>query len=699
MEQLNQIEDDSINIFEYLRIVRKNWFLIACVTTIIFLIGAYRVANITVYYQASCTIRFTEQDEGSGPSLFSMAKTAPVDAEIIIMKNKDKILNCLTNFINAKSRGVTDLDGIAINYMSKEEVDYLKELELSPKTKKFILSGGVIKRNDKLNNIIDHIKKLIYGFQPKTESTPGMSKHSLIGLVHIKPFEKNSPIVQISAKTPHPELSVTLANIIAIIYSNDFSQGKIVEAASTRKFIEEKIEEINQSLDNKRAPLEKYTKEDIALGSPEVYKARLSELLIDLDNLQDKYTPGHALIKKQQALIAYVKAKLGEFPVVKMAYERIKSDWETNKAQLAMLEGLYVKARIDYDSKLLKAKDEIQIIAMAENAGKTTQRMKLYAGALIVGLMTGVGLAILIDSITKSIAPEEIESITGSSVLSTIPSLHKYSLTRGGIISLIAHNVNRIPFVKVKRYSSIHYAGKILFDLPQMSNVAEAYRSLRTNLLFALGQQNKVSSNIIAITSAGASEGKTVNSLNLGITVAKMGIKTLVVNADMRNPKLEQILNIPRSSKGLSEILMGKAYLEDCAIPATTLAINPKWDEVVVETVTESLSILTCGARKVAPGELLVSSNFRRFINEARAKYDLVIIDTPPCLPVSDTSIIGSMCDGIIPIYKYGGSRRAFEGMIKTITMRDSKVIGTIINQQKKKDMKANYGYGYGYGS
>ena len=210
------------------------------------------------------------------------------------------------------------------------------------------------------------------------------------------------------------------------------------------------------------------------------------------------------------------------------------------------------------------------------------------------------------------------------------------------------------------------------------SSVAECCRSIRTNLLFMSPDQP---ARRILITSAGPQEGKTTTAVNLAITMAQSGLRVLLVDTDMRRPRLHKVFGIP-SSEGLSKVIVGE-----------TSAL-----EMVRETGVANLWLLPCGATPPNPAELLHADRFKNIVAELAAKYDRVIFDSPPVGAVTDAAILARLTDGTVMVAK---SRRTSKDSLKrahrALTgQAASPSSAAILNDLDLTD-KANYGYYYYY--
>lgn len=276
---------------------------------------------------------------------------------------------------------------------------------------------------------------------------------------------------------------------------------------------------------------------------------------------------------------------------------------------------------------------------------------------LILGFGLGVGLSILRSIFDNTIKNED--NLDGSTVLAAVAfdqsSLEKPLITQ------------------ISRYA------------PR----TESFRQLRTNLQFVRADNPPT---VIAVTSAVPGEGKTSSSINLAISFSTAGFKTLLIEGDMRRPKLSEYMKLEKEITGLSEILSGKIQGD---VPSRIASTLFQWGE-------NELSIIAAGTTPPNPAELLDSQSFKELIAHVRDSFDFVIIDCPPTLLVADASIIAAQCDGAILVTKVAKTRiNQFLGARENLTTVGAQVLGVLMNmipRSRTDEYGRKYGYGYGYG-
>ena len=191
--------------------------------------------------------------------------------------------------------------------------------------------------------------------------------------------------------------------------------------------------------------------------------------------------------------------------------------------------------------------------------------------------------------------------------------------------------------------------------------VSEAFRSLRTNTQYTLGGKEKA---IIAVTSSIRSEGKSTTALNLAAAYAQEGRHTLLIDANLRNPALHSVFGIANRT-GLTQVLAEGTPVETCTVPSGI----------------DGLTLLTSGPTPFNPSELLASRRMDELLEDSRRLYDVVIIDTPSLLDVTDSQLIASKCDGILLVIRAGKVKQSAAVKAKELLMRvQANVLGIVMN-------------------
>ncbi|MBJ6361981.1 CpsD/CapB family tyrosine-protein kinase [Paenibacillus sp. MAHUQ-46] len=208
------------------------------------------------------------------------------------------------------------------------------------------------------------------------------------------------------------------------------------------------------------------------------------------------------------------------------------------------------------------------------------------------------------------------------------------------------------------------------------SPISESYRTLRTNIDFSsIDEQVQ----IIMVTSAGPGEGKSTTISNLAVTYAQTERRVVLIDADMRRPTAHHTFQMS-NRHGLSSILAQQAT----------------YHEIIQDTDIPNLQVLTSGPIPPNPAEMMASRRMSVLLNELRQNYDIILIDTPPLLAVTDPQIIASKSDGVIIVVDYGSVKKDAAMKAKAnLENVNARILGVVMNNVKRKSGESGYYYYY----
>ena len=275
--------------------------------------------------------------------------------------------------------------------------------------------------------------------------------------------------------------------------------------------------------------------------------------------------------------------------------------------------------------------------------------------AFVLGLLLGIGLAFLREYLDDTVTSrEELERATAE-----LPVLGQIPQVRGWRDRDAPHVVTR--------------------EAPS-SPAAEAYRTLRTSIQF-LGVERPLNS--LQVTSSSADDGKTTTLANLAVAFARMGIKVTIACCDLRQPRIHEFFGLS-NEVGFTSVLLGQASLSD-ALQSVPLEAN--------------LTVLSAGPTPPNPSELLASARAREVISVLERNSDLVLIDSPPVLVVTDGLIVSGMADATLLVASAkSSSRRALRRSVQVLRQVDASLVGTVLNNADAAEGHGGGGgYGYGY--
>ncbi|HEX2081151.1 MAG TPA: polysaccharide biosynthesis tyrosine autokinase [Longimicrobium sp.] len=316
---------------------------------------------------------------------------------------------------------------------------------------------------------------------------------------------------------------------------------------------------------------------------------------------------------------------------------------------------------------------QVEVLDYAGPAVPLPQRHGLVMMmGLLAGLMLGGGAAVLREQMNTSLRRrEDVERFLGLTSLAVIPRITSAAKAGHGRAN-------------GKGPTGPAVAPMLVAAAHTRSTGAEAYRTLRTNLLFSQTVQKL---RTIGVTSAGPAEGKSTTSANLAATFAQQGLRVLLVDCDLRRPRLHEIFEAPREP-GFTQYLLGQGTLRELARP----------------TAVPNLFLLTAGTLPPNPAELLGSPRAREVLRLLEDQFDLVLFDTPPVLLASDAAILGSQLDGMLLVLRAAAtSRTAAQQALRQLQTVGTSVLGAVLNDPEARlpayeGYYGKYGYGYGYG-
>lgn len=299
----------------------------------------------------------------------------------------------------------------------------------------------------------------------------------------------------------------------------------------------------------------------------------------------------------------------------------------------------------DSDSQIIA-----RIVADASyNPSSVSPRVALnLVVAGLIGLLLGIALAVTRDILDRTIrTADHIGEITEAPVLASIG------------------------------YDNQIRQSPLLTDLGAFSPRTEAFRLLRTNLQFI--DLDNASSHCVMVSSAVPGEGKTMTATNLAVAIAQTGRRTLLVDADLRRPRVAATLGLD-PAVGLTTALVGKTPIQDA---------------IQVHDAS-GLHVLASGAKPPNPTEILGSKVTADLLARLRASYDFVIIDAPPLLPVADASVLARLADGTILVVRHASTTRDQVGeALARLDQVGGKTFGIVVNMVAKRAISSYYYYYY----
>lgn len=360
--------------------------------------------------------------------------------------------------------------------------------------------------------------------------------------------------------------------------------------------------------------------------------------------------------------LARQEERVMEFNKVAIRYEVLKNEYDTlNKTYNAVARRI---EEIEITSAAGSKSDNIFVITHPRVPTKPVKPKRRLSVALSIffGLAMGTALCFFVEYLDTTIkTKEDAEALLGVPVIGYIPGILDSELTEAG-------NGSPVPV-------ELHAMRK------PRSSVAEAFRSIRTALAFS-GQDGSLRH--MLVTSATRGEGKSLSSMNIAITLAQAGKSVLLIDADMRKPRLHKIFKLD-PNPGLSNLLAGEG--------GSNLAQSVRQVNEV-----DNLHLLPCGPLPPNPAELLQSDRMKELLEEMNGMFDVVVFDTPPLVNVTDAAVLSQYVNNVILIVRsFSTQREIISRAGDILSETNSRILGLVLNNvDVPRTGYHTYYYGYG---
>jgi succinoglycan biosynthesis transport protein ExoP len=369
------------------------------------------------------------------------------------------------------------------------------------------------------------------------------------------------------------------------------------------------------------------------------------------------------------------KAEVNVMSGKMIQYNILKREAEANKALYDSLETKLKEAQIA--SGLKSSNIRIVDPAMIPSSPSRPAKTRNIALAFLVGLVGGIGLALLREYLDNTVkTPDDVETLARLPSLAVVPAFGEG-----------AKSARRTGFFKSASAAPNEKRIELVAEHLPKSQMSEAFRALRTALL--LSQPDRPPQ-VILVTSALPREGKTTAAANLAVTLAQLGDKTVLVDADLRKPGVGRLLNLSSGKyAGLSSFLAGVSTLDLVTVPHPTIP---------------NLAAIPTGPLPPNPADLLSSHRLTEAIAELRTKFKFVVIDSPPIMAATDAVILSVQTDGVLLVVRSGETpKEAFTRTRDLLLSVKANLLGVVLNavDSSAPDYYYSYRYypySYGYG-
>lgn len=705
----NNPQNDVIDLGQLLGILIDSRWLIIGVTTFFAIVGIVYALLATPIYKADALLQV--EQKGTGVSsligdmgdMFSSESSASTEIEIIksrmiLSQTVDKFnLTTLVseNYLPIIGKGLARLQGV----QSKLQVGRF-ELPTYSEITSFTLivdngdAGSYSLYDDEENKILSGVvgklaeqndyRLFVQQLDANTGATFSLGKRSKLDAMQwlqenlaISERGKNTGILALSFSGEDKQLIGSILNDISQNYFLQNVQRSSAEAEKSLQFLQNNLPKIKSTLSASEDALNNFRQKndsiDLGLEAKSTLQvmvqleAQLNELTFKESEVSQRFTKDHpsykSLLDKRQVLLGE-KEKLNQqiqaLPETQQKILRLTRDVEVNQQ-------IYIQLLNKVQElSVLKAGTvgNVRVLDAAQVYSKPIKPKKSLIAviATLFGGILAVAFVLIREAFHKGVEnPDEIEAL-GLPVYASIPK-SDWQLGLDAKLKGKKHKHN------------ITIQETLLAEANPADLSIEALRGLRTSIHFAMMEAKN---NVVMISGSAPSVGKSFVAVNFAAVLAKTGQKVLIVDGDMRKGYMQRYFGLHWES-GLSELLSGKLQKS----------------EIIKNSEIENLDVVTRGQIPPNPSELLMHPRFAEFIEWASKEYDLVIIDTPPVLAVTDPSIIGALAGTTLMVGRFGQNTiKEIEVAKQRFEMAGIEVKGFILNAVERK-ASSSYGYGY----
>ncbi|MCA5918286.1 tyrosine-protein kinase Wzc [Pectobacterium brasiliense] len=710
----SETNTDEIDLGRLLGTLLDNRWLIIGVTAVFTILGILYASFATPIYKADALIQV---EQSSGNSLLKDISSVLPDAkpesaaEIELIKSRmvvGKTVNDLSLDIIAQQKyfpvfgkGFSRLIGeesgkIAISRLDVPQSwqDEAINLYVIDDSNYSIEAGDVVKFNGKVGQIEKHngLSLLVSDIKAEQGTVFYIKKLKTIAAVNnvlnnlvVADKGKDTGVLSLSYEGEDPELTNKVLNSISQNYLQQNVERKSEEAGKSLEFLKEQLPNVRLTLDEADNKLNNYRQKnesvDLSLEAKAVLdtmvsvESQLNELTFKEAEISKLYTKEHpayrALMEKRKTLEEErekINKRVGGMPKTQQEILRLTRDVNVGQEVYMQLLNKQQELSINKASTV----GNVRIIDTAALQLKPVKPKKLIIVllAIIAGSVISTAFVILKTMLHKGIeSPEQLEEL-GINVYASVP------------LSEWQQKKDRSLLGKGKKGNT---RSTELLAVGNPADLAiEAIRSLRTSLHFAMMEAKN---NVLMISGASPAIGKTFISANLGAVIAQSGQRVLIIDCDMRKGYAHELMGT-HGTDGLSDILSGQITAE----------------KSVRKTAVENMDFIARGQIPPNPSELLMHSRFSLFIDWASKHYDIVLLDTPPILAVTDAAIISRNAGTSLLVARFEvNTLKEIEVSIRRFEQNGAEIKGVILNAIMKRATSyysyGNYHYTYDYKS
>ncbi len=459
-----------------------------------------------------------------------------------------------------------------------------------------------------------------------------------------------------------------------LIAQKQVERDQILSQDQENDNVQQKLRLIDREIDiykqKLQAEFEQQVKDGYAnIQYPEYYQDVAKKKLateLEIIGIQSRLTAYRKLAEE------YDKAFL-RTPAKNIEFARLQRNAQTYQELYNLLEKRYQEALISEEQT--PSGIEVVDLAVPDYTPVLPKRAVTITFGVVIGLILGIGIVMLIHALDRSIhTPEQAEKL--GTLLATIPVIETFDE------NLRAKASTNVKVIEGPESESRKIASHLVTHLDPKSSVSEAYRALRTSLLFSrvstVQPDGSKLGSLFGVTSSAPKEGKSTTISNLAITVAQGGQKVLLIDCDLRRPVLHAVFGYNKEP-GITNYLVGRALVDD----------------IIRNSPIRNLDIITSGTIPPNPSELIGSSRMKEFLADMQKRYDLILIDTPPVIAVTDAQIVSTLVDGMLLVVSSGVTQTELAKRSKELILKvGGKIIGLVLNNF---DIYNTYGSYYKY--